>query len=259
MQIFDFVTPGAFLNYEDQAWVSEIYPQISSLESAYFEANDALNLFFWSLQEASIEDVEGRDKDRIAHARRAQIEMEVSGFSFGMLQDRLFENRVKVDSLWKTEKWSAGAPPKEFIWRRPHLFAKMFVFALDNFERILEALSGDAKIPHGIGDAHAEMKKAFPALRGIRNSAHHLEDRVRGLDRNKKIALKPFQSGGINAPHGALVLSALHGTMLGYTMGDGSYGEIDVSRESMLILRGILEKALKSFSWRGPMEHKPSY
>lgn len=260
MHVFDFVVSGAFLDYEDEAWSSGVRYQLTILEGAFFEANDALNLFLSSLSEASKEDEKCFGLDQAVFERRSVIEEKMGGGVFSLSYSDYLERRVEVEAVWKREKWSTGASPRNFIWNRPLVYARMFVFALDTFECLLKVLQEDPKVPQQVSVAFEDMRRKFPNLRGIRNSAHHLEDRARGIATYKrKIDLKPMQSGGINAPGGALVLSALHGTVYGYTMENGFYGEIDVSPQTMLVLKSILDVVLSSFAWKGPKEHRLSY
>ena len=45
MLVFEITTPGTWLDYQDKDWSWKIQNQLRSLESQFFEANGALNLF----------------------------------------------------------------------------------------------------------------------------------------------------------------------------------------------------------------------
>lgn len=45
MFVFEIITPGTWLDYTDSDWSWRIRNQLRSLESQFFEANAALNLF----------------------------------------------------------------------------------------------------------------------------------------------------------------------------------------------------------------------
>ncbi|HSX89861.1 MAG TPA: hypothetical protein VLG17_17945, partial [Pseudomonas sp.] len=45
MFVFEIVTPGTWLDYDDKGWAWKTQNQLQSLESQFFEANAALNLF----------------------------------------------------------------------------------------------------------------------------------------------------------------------------------------------------------------------
>ena len=93
----------------------------------------------------------------------------------------------------------------------------------------------------------------------IRDSAHHVEDRIRGLDRNnKRLKLKPFDNGFIKGSGTALAINNLSGTKYGTVMNDGHYGEIDVTIETLLIIQSIVQETLDAFEWIGDKVHQPS-
>ena len=78
-----------------------------------------------------------------------------------------------------------------------------------------------------------EFSLLFPDVRGVRNTAQHLEDRSRGLGAGRSprpLVLQPVENFLVNAPGGALVLDALIGNRFGCTMADGHYGEVEISR-----------------------------
>jgi hypothetical protein len=151
--------------------------------------------------------------------------------------------------------------PQRVRAQRAILVARAFLYALDAFDKLLGVLAREAGVPAELANWHSKVEDAFPSLRGVRNTAQHLEDRARGLGAGKNpkpLDLKPVQNGFIHAPGGALILNSLNGSRYGSTMADGHYGEVDVSSESMERLKFILEGVLANFQWRGPKEHLPS-
>lgn len=40
-------------------------------------------------------------------------------------------------------------------------------------------------------------------------------------------------------------------------MADGHYGEVDISKESMVKLQFIIQEAFNAFEWIGPKQHLP--
>lgn len=138
---------------------------------------------------------------------------------------------------------------------------RAFLYSLDAFDKFLTVLSCEPEVPDRIADMVKDVATAFPHLRGVRNTAQHLEDRSRGFGAGRNpapLGLKPVENEMISAPGGALILNSLNGSKYGSTMADGHYGEVDVSRESMQQLQRILHATLESFKWRGPKRHAPS-
>lgn len=260
MFIFEIVVPGTWLDYEDRKWAQNVENLLRSLESHFFEANLALNLFLCAQStRLSFADHShwARESQRLSEIQRS-IEQECgSSVSQGNWDDVRFEAEVR----FKREKWSSGGTPREFEHNLPFMYARAFLYALDAFDKFLAVLSKEADVPEQAAKFHAQMLEEFPHLRGVRNTMQHLEDRSRGLgaSRNPKpLDLKPISNGFVHAPSGgALILNSLHGSRYGSTMADGHYGEVDVSPESMERLQHILEGVLQSFKWRGSRRHAP--
>ena len=261
MFVFEIVTPGTWLDCDDIDWTWRVQNQLRSLESHFFEANAALNLFVNAQSirpsSASRENWE-RDSQRRSEIRHT-LEQERGGSQSGRDWDGIqFETEVR----FKREKWSNGEVPRAFENNLPFIYARAFLYALDAFDKFLCTLMKEVNIPDEVAIYHAQIAEVFPNLRGVRNTAQHLEDRSRGLGagRNPKpLDLKPIQNGLINAAGGGvLALNCLNGSRYGSTMSDGHYGEVDVSPESMKRLQQIFEGIVQSFRWRGPKQHAPS-
>ena len=260
MFVFEITIPGTWIDSDDRDWAWRIEGQLRSLESQFFEANAALNLFD-SAQSTrpSFGDREAWQRDS---QRRAEIRSEVEH----EIGDRIshenwsvihFESEVR----FKREKWVNGAVPREFEHNLPFIYARAFLYALDAFDKFLGVLAKEPGVPPRVSQLQQQIATDFPDLRGVRNTSQHLEDRSRGLGAGRNpqpLELKPIENSLIKAPGGALVLNCLNGSKYGSTMSDGRYGEIDVSPVSMQRLQSVLQELLSLFKWNGPMRHAPS-
>ena len=262
MFVFEIVTPGTWLDYEDRNWTWRIEGQLRSLESQFFDANVALNLFVdVQLRRQSFADRESREQDS---QRRSEIRHAVEHERGGVRSSEDWnEIHFEVEVRFKREQWSSGRIPREFEHNLLFIYARAFFLnALDAFDKFLGVLAKEDKVPEQIATFHTQITEAFPHLRGVRNTAQHLEDRARGLGAGRNpqpLKLKPIENTFINAPGGgALVLNCLNGSKYGSTMSDGHYGEVDVSPDSMGLLQAILQGVLQSFKWRGSRQHAPS-
>jgi hypothetical protein len=259
MVVFEIVTPGTWLDYADEEWSRNIKKQLDSLKSQFFEANTVLNLF---LNAQSIHlSIPDENKWRRDSQRRSEIQrfIELEHGSTNS-HDNWEEIRFETEVRFKREKWSNGEVPREFEHNLSFIYARAFLYALDAFEKFLGVLVKEANVPQKVEELYTQIAQEFPDLRGVRNTAQHLEDRARGLDAAKKpINLKPIINNLINAPDGGiLALNNLNGSKYGSTMSNGQYGEVDVSIESMRRLKVILEGVLHSFKWRGSKQHAPN-
>jgi hypothetical protein len=259
MFVFEITTPGTWLDYEDREWSWRIEGLLRHLQSQFFEANAALNLF---VQAASVR------PPRLDHTRweldakrRSEIRVQIEQERGATLTRELWEEiHFETEVRFKREQWSQGGLPREFERIPRFLYARAFLYALDAFDKFLGVLSKEPSVPSELAALHAQIAAAFPDLRAVRNTAQHLEDRARGLGAGREpLDLKPIENQMINAPGGGvLVLDSLNGSKYGSTMADGHYGEVDVSPETMQRLQRILQEVLRSFRWRGPKQHSPS-
>lgn len=260
MFVFEIIVPGTWLDYEDHEWSWKIKKQLDSLQSQFFEANLALNLFTSAQASRShlfsedAWDAESKRKQEIRNVLEAKLLEQ--GKNYHEIYDEL---SLQTDINFKREKWQQGSIPEEFESNLVFLYARSFLYALDGFDKFLGVLAKEDNVPESIPKLHEKISSIFPDLRGVRNTAQHLEDRSRGLGRAPKpLDLKPVNNEFISAPNGgALILSGLNGSKYGSTMADGHYGEVDVSSESMSHLQEILDSVLNSFKWRGSKQHKP--
>jgi len=260
MFIFEIITPGTWLDHDDRNWAWKVEGQLRSLQSQFFEANAALNLFVSAQSiRPSFASREMRERDS---ERRSEIQREVEkerGYCMphANWEEIHFESEVR----FMREKWSKGDIPREFEHNLPFLYARAFLYALDAFDKFLGVFAMEPNVPPEVANIHARMTEDFPNLRGVRNTVQHLEDRARGLGAGRNpqpLELKPITNNFINAPGGGvLVLNSLNGSKYGSTMSDGHYGEIDVSPESMQRLQTVLQELLLLFKWRGPKQHAP--
>jgi len=62
----------------------------------------------------------------------------------------------------------------------------------------------------------------------------------------------------VSAPAGGvLMLGNLNGNKYGSTMEDGSFGEVEVSAQSLDLARSAIQTCIDAFTWKPPMHHVP--
>jgi len=258
MLIFELTKPGSNISHEDLDLGWKLERLLSHLETAFYDANIALNLFNFEMHNRSGN--VGFDSQRWHDdlQRRRDLEVQIRQ-ELGLLPyERSDKVSFEVEARLKKEKWGNGEIPLSHQHQFIFLHAKSFLNALDTIDKFLKVISEENAAPPEIKRLRDKIADDFPHLRAVRNSAQHLEDRARGLGvGSKPLQLQPIDNGFVVAPSGALMLSNLHGTKLGYTMADGHYGEVDVSEESMLKITTIIQEAFNSFSWIGPPQHLP--
>lgn len=256
MLIFELTKPGSYLNYDDRELCWKFESLLGHLETAFYDANVSLN-FFNAERESSDDFINQRQDD---FQRRSIIEAQELQ-ELGVQPYKDYEKvRAEVDARLRKEKWSNGVVPLNHRRRFVFLYAQSFLYALDTIEKFLKVLSEENGAPEIIKELHAKVGDDFPNLKGVRNSAQHLEARARGLDAGRSprpLKLQPVDNGFVVAPQGALMLGNLFDTKLGYTMANGHHGEVDISEESMSKITSILQEVFNSFTWKGAPQHLP--
>ena len=143
--------------------------------------------------------------------------------------------------------------------------AKAFVFALDKCRNTLselERIEKEAGSTRPIAAVRASFLGSFPDLKGVRDSAHHEEQRAQQKrDHGKPITAQPVNKLGISCDATSTVFAVglISGSKYCATMANGHLGEVDVSFKSLEILRDAIQSALDAYKWRGPRSIYPNY
>lgn len=83
------------------------------------------------------------------------------------------------------EKPATGVWPRKYVFRRPFVHAKSFLYALDEVAKALNVLAKEPLTPPAKSVIDAQItawNTALPHLKGVRDSSHHAEDRLRGKE-----------------------------------------------------------------------------
>ncbi len=268
MYIVELQYPGTWLQLaeKDKAWEMEISILIISMETQLTDMALALGFFEEETRKAA-KDFVSKDirqqweqdtalRAKIENRYREELGTEVFYKDYASLI-------MKIDIEIKREKWQEGFLPRSYEHRLPFIHAHSFLYALDSFGKFLDVIANEEGPPKVVCSIRDGFYSALPSLRKIRNSALHIEDRSRGFGtreqakKKEKMKLKPINNRLINSAGGALVLSALNGNRLGYTIDDGSYQEIEISPITLNVASEALQKLINSFAWNGPPRFTP--
>jgi hypothetical protein len=261
---FELTYPGHWLDCPGLAQddVHEAGIVFHLLDSHLADAALALRLFEHEMANVRLAGA-GPEPDGF-YRRRREMELEreqelAPGLSPEDRWTALERIRFDVDVSLKRERWAAGEVPEAHFRRVVFLFAQAFLFALDGIGKTLTALASTTWAPATVKTARDDFYRSLPTLTGVRDTSHHLEDRARRRDRRgKQIALKPVMNTMISAPGGGvLILGNLNGNRYGSTMQDGSFGEVEVSAESLDTARSAIQSCIDAFNWRPPRHHVP--
>lgn len=257
MYILELEYPGTWLDYEDQDWSWKVRNLISLLESQFTEATLALGLFSEeSLRSDRIPLKEQWEAD--SEKRRLLSDKLIKEIGIEKYYQHYQEISEYVDIEVRRQNWEAGQLPQAYCHYFIFIYAKTFLYSVDSIGKILKVIAEINGVSDAVANVAKEFKEYFSTLHEIRNSSQHIEDRARGLDRNKKaLKLKPIKNNMIHSEGGALILNCLNGNRYGNTMADGHYGEVEVSINSLVFIRDSIQKLINGFNWKGPKEYYP--
>jgi len=264
MLVFELTYPGVWLDLPDRERAFQLERLLHLLEANFVDASVALNLFLAAQAQAQVHGVPSRDDwERDAARRREltqQLEHQLGVNPLTVLNREVFEEiRERADLELKREHWAAGRPPQQYAFRPLSLHARSFIYALDTIGNTLEVLQAEPDVPTEVKTQTDAFFAAFPSVVGVRDSAHHPEDRGRGLGKwGKPLTLKAVDNQLIKAPGGVLALDCLNGNKYGCTMADGHYGEVEVSPDSLSVVQTCVQKVFDAFPWKGPRRHIPA-
>lgn len=264
--VFEVQISGTWIvGLDDDATANEALGLLHYVESCLADAALSLSLFeakraelvrYWDPMIASAR----RERDA---KRRREIEDRVAAdwpddLTHGERMERLHKVWHQAEVEVCREHWRDGELPGTYQQRLPFLHARSFVTALESIRKAFQAMQKLPGMPTEVAEVVRGIDEAVPAMRHVRNSIQHGEDRIRGLEHGRTIDLKPVDSRMVKAPDGFLVYDSLDGTRFGCTMADGQFGEVDVSPTTAGIMTTAVQQIVDAFQWDGPTRHVPS-
>jgi hypothetical protein len=237
----------------------DLLPQLGVLENTYWEACYAL-LGFSSSQKNDPE-VNANEEYQLTVLRREIVEG-LHGNAFHPLS---LEDELEVARRLNIHLLGSGRLPKSVQRASEMIYAKSFLYALDGFEKMLRVLKELGTVPCALKEVHEIfIKEKFVNLTKVRNSAHHEEDRVRGLKSEKRklveIIPEPYAGGGLLAGMAGVpiyVVSSLMGNNFTASIDDGHVATVEVSFDSLVKMRDSLQQVYDSFKWKGSPQVLP--
>ena len=269
LYVFELTWPGTRLEDLPDQVASDVEKMLYLLESALADAAVSLGLFE-AEQAAAVarhaQHREGWEQKRAAQAAlAAQFESQLAPDLPPEERWRLDEQtreRARIEA--KRARWRGGQLPDAYAHRLPFLHAKSCLYALDTIAKVIRTLGTMPGLPAGVAQAQADFESRFPTLVAIRDSAHHPEDRIRGVrggrgGRETPIVAQPILlRNAMYAPGGGvIVLDFLNDNRYGGTLADGTYAEVEISAGTVTGAQQLIQQVLDAFSWRGPRLHKP--
>ncbi len=120
-----------------------------------------------------------------------------------------------------------------------NIYAEAFVYSLNAIRMLLKKIESLFNPPDEARKFIAEYESHFGQLVYIRDSAMHIEDRGRGVDKKQK-----------EIKSGFLMLGAIDGNHFTFTGEDGKDYKIEISEATLLTAHKILQSIINSYDWR---------
>ncbi len=149
--------------------------------------------------------------------------------------------QIEVERLALSIAEAQSVVPSSFRAQFPFMHAESFVFALDGIEKLMSVIAGWEGAPSEAIETFRVWSTEFPQLRDIRNSAHHTEDRIRGIGKPGKV---------MNVP--VIDMGNLGGSEFSITVADGSVQTIDVSLSTLVRAQVLVQQMHDAFVWTAP-------
>lgn len=263
MCVFELVQPGSWLQGVDDQLRSDVESLLQLLVTSLDDAAVTLIMFE---QSRAADHMSGGERLASWEAERERERAIESALERQLPSDLTYEarwqamDRIREEARQeaKRQKWQEGGVPESYTHRIPFIHAKSCIYALDTLVKAMHQLAELPGMPVAVAETLRDLHEAFPDLVHVRNSSHHAEDRVQGKGLKGRIDLKPLTDGGVHTPGGGvLVVENLHNNRYGGTLGDGSYGEIEVSHQTVATAQRCVQRVLDSFEWHGPAVHLP--
>lgn len=256
MKYFELETKGMHIVGEDKNYTWETSKLLHQLIASFYEANAALNLYI-KQDDALFEGLSSPPPYLPTDEEWAKVVQERERLAsevieeFGIPPDDWHEINHQVEIKSKRKKWSQGSVPRQIESAELQIFAKAFIYAFDTIVETLKNLNSRVGVSEVVAKNLEEIENAFPDLKGIRDTTHHMGDRI---------ILKGRHGKRIETDGGNVILNN-HGDGICSTLLDGKYkgtqGSIAITYDSLEKMGKIVQDVLDSFQWEGLREHLP--
>jgi hypothetical protein len=244
----------------DLAWKIEGY--IDTMHSYFNEAAMVLELFIRA-QADHRERFAAWTAEQHAEQKDAVSDTAMQKITTKMCESP--EDSLKHLQAWhahmialRRQKWASGEVPMEYSQTLPRLYARSFLFSVWTIGRMLDRIARCDGVPEACRRIAAQFWAELPGLKGMRDSSAHVDERVDGMARGKKIETRPVDGGLARVPGNSIMFieNLVNDTFVG-TAEDGSLAEIEVSPKTMAVVQQRVQTLINAFSWRGVGRLRP--
>lgn len=125
------------------------------------------------------------------------------------------------------------------LHRLPFIHARSFIHAIHEVQKlttVLDQLVGDSP---DIKTASNDLASRIPDLKQVRDSEQHLEDRLQGTARGRKL------------PTAQLWIGNLVNNQYQMTMNNGRVGSVEISGATLDVAASCIQRVIDALEWTG--------
>lgn len=242
MKILELEYPGTWIKLTNEDEEFEVQNLFITIDEGFIEANISLNLF-----EKANKQLEPEHRNKEFEYRRQRLE-ELEKELRSKDSDDLYYSKLQeeIPQIIKRELIDKDILPTEVLVRTYLMHAKSFIYSLDCISSCIRKLENYIKSKSEIINILNDLDIYFPNLRDIRNTEHHLEDRVRGIGSN---------GGKMKVDN--IINNNISENKLSVLTAKGEQKTIEVSYETLEKMQKIIQQAINVFNWEGPKKYCP--
>ena len=182
--------------------------------------------------------IDGENRDAASNTYLF-LEFAIGAFNEAVVAQRAFESCysrfVRDKSAARSQRVARVDDLKRLI------FSKAFVFALDELRQLLDVMTKECELSEAAETMCREFLEEYEVVRRVRNSLHHVEDRVRGRGPYGRRLETPI-----------LALAVTTNRRFGATTERNCLEEIPITSEFLNEVRNRLLDLIWTFPWLGP-------
>ena len=256
MKIFEILVPGIWIDLEDKDVAFRLQNYINGIHSKFNEAVMLLSLFEQSQATAKSQFDESSTADPVREVDNT-ASSDADDLATRMIEspeksDEIFRNWSMEQIAKRRKHWESGAVPLEYSRSLPFAYARAFLYSVWTIGKLFDQVSTCDGLPENVLPVAKNFHSALPSLKGLRDSSAHIDERLDGRARGKKIRTKSINNRLAQIPEGSFVFSEnLFGNKFIGTVATGELAELAITGETLVHVQRCFQDLLDSFSWTG--------
>jgi hypothetical protein len=252
------VFPGSQLALPGDETRGRVDSLLVLLSNSLTEAALALGLYIDTQQRERVDmaaEIVRADRDReeiLSIKRRIREEL---GSPANLSAEQVTYMELEVRKRRLQAAFDRGQLPGAYVHQLPFVHAKSFLNAIWMIKSAFFQGKHLGPIAKQSAEADNAIIAAIPALKGVRDSASHADERIQRLAKGKPIPA----STQVLSPSIAIgfIVDSLINHNITYTSPDGQHGQVPVTRETFDLCVRVSQDFINKLPWRGYQRLQP--